>query len=290
MSLTLLIFIMFQVHHFQRKVDHTRMYESQIETRYFIPQPAVMHTMSMGYHHLSAEIMWVRSILLYSDFVLSCRENESQWLLSMLRAVKHLDPEWRSIYFWGGTMLSLCKEIDGSDEMFMAGAEQFPEDAFFPFSVAMNALLERNDTEMALEWMQKAANKESAPPWYKAAVGGLLKDGKGQEASIRYLEDQLKDANLRPNVRSLTEYRLNLLRHELLQSELETRRDLWQIEHGKPCTDLNDLNPIPEDPFGVGWVLSGDGRIRSELLEAQEAIRVVELETSWLMRKDWGQQ
>ena len=93
---------MFQVHHSQRKVDHTRLYEAQIEGVTSSSTCCYAHHVN-GYHHLSAEIMWVRSILLYSDFVLSCRENESQWLLSMLRAVKHLDPEWRSIYFWGDT-------------------------------------------------------------------------------------------------------------------------------------------------------------------------------------------
>ena len=289
-SVLLLLLIIFQIHHFQRKVDHIRLYEQSNETLYFLPQPEVMHTMSMGYHHLSAEIMWVRSILLYSDFVLSCKESESEWLLSTLRAVKYLDPEWRSVYFWGGTMLSLCKHIDGSDELFIAGSAQFPDDAFFPFSVAMNALLERNDTELALDWMQRAANKDTAPPWYKAAVGGLLKEGQGQDASIRYLEEQLKDENLRPNVRSLTEYRLNLLRHEMAQSQLEHLRDQWRDTHEEPLDDLNMLGDIPSDPFGVGWVQSGDGRIRSGLLEAQEAKRVVEQETSWLMRKDWGQQ
>ena len=141
----------------------------------------------------------------------------------------------------------------------------FPDDAFFPFSVAMNALLERNDTELALDWMQRAANKDTAPPWYKAAVGGLLKEGQGQDASIRYLEEQLKDENLRPNVRSLTEYRLNLLRHEMAQSQLEHLRDQWRDTHEEPLDDLNMLGDIPADPFGVGWVQSGDGRIRSKM-------------------------
>ena len=276
-----------QIHQFQRKADHIRLYEQSIDERYFLPQPAVMRTMSMGYHHLTAELMWVRSILLYSDFVLSCQAEQAKWLLSMLRAVKYLDPEWRTIYFWGGTMLSLCKDIDGSDELFMAGAEQFPEDAFFPFSVAMNALLERNDNAMALEWMQRAASKKSAPPWYKAAVGGLLKEGKGQAASIRYLEEQLTDENLRPNVRSLTEYRLNLLRHELFQEELEAKRDEWERLNERKLQDINLLGSIPDDPFGAGWILSPDGRIRSASLEERESKRVLELESSWLMRQDW---
>ena len=287
MSLVVVLVLAVEIHQFQRQADHIRLYEHSIEERYFLPQPAVMHTMSMGYHHLVAELMWVRSILLYSDFVMSCQPEQSQWLLSMLRAVKHLDPEWRTLYFWGGTMLSLCQDIDGSDELFMAGAEQFPEDAFFPFSVAMNALLEREDSTRALEWMTLAANKPSAPPWYKAAVGGLLKEGKGQEASIRYLEAQLADENLRPNVRSLTEYRLRLLQHELYQSELEAKRSAWESEQNMIMFDLTVLEAVPEDPFGVGWILSPDGHIRSAYLEEQEARRSFELELSWLQRQDW---
>ena len=54
----------------------------------------------------------------------------------------------------------------------------------------------------------------------------------------------------------------------MAQSQLEHLRD--QYAHEEPLDDLNMLGDIPADPFGVGGAVR-DGRIRSGLLEAQEA-------------------
>ena len=59
---------------------------------------------------------------------------------------------------------------------------------------------QKNGCEIAVE-------KEGAPTWYRAAMAGVI-DQKGQrEASIRYLEEELKK-DLSPAVKDITEERL----------------------------------------------------------------------------------
>jgi hypothetical protein len=275
------------LHGFHRQVDHVRLYEKTSTNRYFLPAPAALHAASLGYHHAVGEVLWVRSILLYSDFVINCDEEQSKWLLTMLRAVSALDPEWRTVYYWGGTMLSLCGDIDGSDELFKAGAEALPDDAFFPFSISMNASSERGDIESALYWMRIAASKPNSPPWYKAAVAGLMSDDQGRTSSIMYLREMLENPNLEPVVRDLTEYRLSLFLHEEGVALIKEMRSAWEDKNGKKLSDLNQLAGLPDDPLNAGWMITPDGDIRSFVIEKQESLRLKEHELSLLKRKDW---
>jgi hypothetical protein len=217
-----------------------------------------------------SDFFWIRTILIFSDFAWNCQEREATWLLSMIRTMSHLDPKWRTLYFYGGTMMGVCNQTAAADEIFLLGHENLPDDYFFPFSLAMNAYLEHRDFERARYWMEIASNKEGAPGWYRAAVAGVISDNGQRSAAIEYLRQEL-EKDLEASVRSSTEERLRLLQHDDAVDLLTERRRQWELQSGKSLMDLDVLAPLPADPWGEGWILSPDGEIRSVEMERRAA-------------------
>ena len=134
----------------------------------------------------------------------------------------------------------------------------------------MNAYLEHRDFEKARYWMEIASNKEGAPGWYRAAVAGVISDNGQRSAAIEYLRQELAK-DLEPSVRASTEERLRLLRHDDAVDLLLEKKRQWESQMGHELVDLNVLTPLPEDPWGEGWVLSIDGNIRSVEMERRSA-------------------
>jgi len=192
----------------------------------------------------------------------------------MIRSIAELDPGWRTNYFWGGTMLSVCDDITGSDEIFLLGHQELPDDYFFPFSLSANASMYHKDYKKALHWMKIAASKPGAPAWYHAAVAGLISEGHGRQASIRFLHDQLKAQKDPAVIASLSE-RLRLLLHEDLSIKINNLRERFKVSNGRDIANVEELSiPFPDPysgkPWNSTWVLAPDGVVRSAEMDRRE--------------------
>ena len=93
-----------------KKADQIRFGSIEVEERFYLPNPDATKALSLGHQTMVGDILWVRTILIFSDFAFHCREKQAQWLLSMIRAIAVLDPQWRTLYFYGGTMMGVCDE------------------------------------------------------------------------------------------------------------------------------------------------------------------------------------
>ena len=112
--------------------------------------------------------------------------------------------------------------------------------------------------------------KEGAPSWYRAAMAGVI-DQKGQrEASIRYLEEELKK-DLSPAVKDITEERLRLLKHEVRAEILQQQKETLEHQTGESIWSIDRLTVDVVDPWGEGWMISADGNVRSIEMERREA-------------------
>ena len=258
------------VHKTHVVTDRSRFSENRQEERFFLPSAEATNALSLGQQTMVSDFFWIRTILIFSDFAWNCQEREATWLLSMIRTMSHLDPKWRTLYFYGGTMMGVCNQTAAADEIFLLGHENLPGDYFFPFSLAMNAYLEHRDFEKARYWMEIASNQKGAPGWYRAAVAGVISDNGQRSAAIEYLRQEL-DKDLEPSVRSSTEERLRLLQHDDAVDLLTDRRHQWESQSETPLMDLELLAPLPVDPWGEGWILSPDGEIRSVEMDRRAA-------------------
>lgn len=258
------------IHLSHKQADTERFREERREERFFLPNPEATKALSMGQQTMVSDFFWIRTVLIFADFAWDCKDSQAAWLVSMVRTMATLDPSWRTLYMYGGNMLGVCDKVSEADEIFKLGYQNLPDDYYFPFSLAMNAYQEHKDYEAAEKWMKIAVEKEGAPSWYRAAMAGVI-DKKGQrDASIRYLEEELQK-DLSPSVRDITEERLRLLIHEAHSEMLQRQKEELEQSTGTAVWDISQLAPAVSDPWGEGWIIAADGKVRSFEMERREA-------------------
>lgn len=246
----------------QRAVDRARS-EPDLATRArYLPSSRAVAVASMGYELPLAHLMWVRTVLTFVDIIDGKLSNGGPWLRAILDSTTTLDPYWRTAYFYGGGMLRVLGDIDGSDEVYADGMAWLPSDPFFPFSIGMNAYLYRSDNERAFRYLDRASRMEGAPAWYRAAAAGFLDEKGHRLAAIRYLEEEMANER-RPEVLRAIRPKYLTLVHDELAERIEEARASWERREGRPLTDLASLGDLPADPFEEGWFIAPDGRVRS---------------------------
>ncbi len=273
---------LFGAHWAQVRTDDTRWNRPDDLRQIFVPSPEATRVAAMGFDLVAADLLWTRSVLLFVDFLDKEQVHGAEWTRTVLETVTTLDPNWRTPFFYGGSMLRLLEDIDGSDVLFKRGEAAFPGDAYFPFSLAMNAYLHRGDLEAATEHLTKAAQLPSAPKWYRNAAAEFIHRGGQRKAAVKYLNDQIEAAGSERERFLLTQKRNDLV-YEQLEEQLLERQEKWEAHHGRLLDDANRLAPLPPDPHGGVWMVGGDGRIRSSVVEPKVAMRARNEERSTLV-------
>ena len=271
-------------HQAHRYSDAVRFSDTSLE-RVFLPSAEALKIASMGYHTITADLFWVRSVLTFSELYEDSSDEDVRWLDAMLTSVATLDPSWRTVYFHGGGMLRVCNAIEQSDALFLRGMENLPEEPYFPFSIGMNAYLYRGDRARAAEYLAIAAKIPGAPPWYAAAAAGFLDEDGGRQAAIRYLKEQIEGASDPSLVRALTR-KLNLLLHDDLVERLADHRASLRAR-GEDPTGPELLGSLPPDPMGGAWLLSPDGVVRSSVIDEQMASKA-RADERWMLTVPWS--
>ncbi|NOY24945.1 MAG: hypothetical protein GXP62_03645 [Oligoflexia bacterium] len=231
-----------------------------------MPNPAMLRAASMGQPTVVADFLWVRVALNFAEIADHPTADGSHWLQLMIRGILALDPSWRTPYFYGGSMMRVLDNIDGSDEIFAAGAAAFPDDPYFPFSLGMNAYLYRQDATEAARLLSVAAKRPGAPPWYRSAAAGFLNEHGQRGAALAYLRRQLQTEN-EPAVRASLSKKYKRVLHDELSARLTDRKAAWEAKSGEPLQSVQALGELPEDPMGAGWIIAPDGVVRSKKVE-----------------------
>lgn len=267
----------------QRPVDGERFALDLRRDSYLVPDPAMMRAAALGQPSLLGDLLWVRVALNFADLVDHPDEKGSQWLRALIRSVTRLDPGWRTVYFYGGSMMRVLGDIDGSDEVFSLGREALPEDPYFPFSLGMNALLYRDDAVQAARWLAIAAELPGAPPWYKAASAGFIHREGQLDAALAYLREEIEQER-EPSAREPLERRYRSLLHEKLAAQLT---EAWQAlpATSRAASGLGALGPLPPDPLGGAWIVGADGEVRSDVDEALRRERAIAEERAMLVQR-----
>lgn len=255
-------------HEAQKLADAARPAPGATDERVFLPDPRSLKVAVMGFDGLAADVLWVRTVLAFADAFEDPDPSSARWLRVMVDTVSTLDPGWRTSYLYGGGMLRAVNDIEGSDLVYRRGAENLPEDPFFPFSLAMNAYLYHHDAETAARYLTEAAALPKAPSWYRAAAAGFL-DRRGQrKAALRYLEEQLEGEE-DPELKAALEEKYAEVLHDELASRLEDLRVSRREALGRDIRSLADLGDLPRDPLGGRWIIGPDGAIRSDVRDGE---------------------
>lgn len=274
MRLGLLVFILalLGAHQLQKELDEQRFQVQDQSEKYFLPNKNTFKVMSLGHDEAVADLLWIRTILFSTDFIEDCNQEDGQWLNTMLRTIVHLESNWETVYHYGSLMLELCDQIVLSDELLELGHKAFPDRSRFAFLLSNHASEYHKDLPKAIHWMKIAAESPDSVPWYSAAVSGLLSKEKDTEYSIRYLQEQLQ--TMPPSIhRDYTEERLRLLIHDVLEPQIEARRQEFIKQFGRPPIAVSELALTIEDPYtpkGGKWIIADDGHVRSSVIEEKE--------------------
>ena len=264
----LVLFGAYGAHSAQVRTDDYRWAESSVNRRVFVPSPEATKVASMGWSMVAADALWVRAVLLFVDFLEAEDEEDAYWTRTVIKTVGVLDPRWRTPFFYGGGMLRLLNDLEGSDEIFMDGMRSFPEDAYFPFSLAMNAYLFHQDLPRAVKYLDQASKMPTAPRWYRSAAAEFMSRSGQRKTALTYLKEQIELANS-DRERLVLENKYKSLLYAQITEVLDARQKQWEARYNKPLSEPLDMGDLPPDPLGGSWFVDPDGLVRSTANEPQ---------------------
>lgn len=271
----------------QPLADITRTQRAASNPLVFAPDGPMLRAASLDQEEPLADLLWIRAVLVFGErWKADLDPTWIQWLRGTVLAVTDLDPSWRSPYFYGGSLLRVLGDIDGSDEVFKRGADNVPADGYFAFSYAMNQYLYHDDAAAAADWLDRAAREPQAVRWYTAAAGAMRSNGGDREGAIAYLEGRQHD-DLSDPERADVEMQLGRLYHDRLAESFSPLCKAYEQQRGEPPRSPAELfewagAPIPVNPRGDEWVVGGDGCVRSLGAEATRLVRLRKAESKLL--------
>lgn len=237
--------------------------------------------MALSFDSLLADALWIRYI--HSIPVRPAEPAFGRWLGSYLETVVTLDPNFKSAYISGGTLLAVlgnqpCSALKIAER----GTRYHPEDWRVHFQAGFLCFDSLNDARCAARHMRAAAALPRKPEWLPGFVARLLSEQGRTDAAIEYLQAEItrtKDEKLR----KVFEERLGEARLTRELDRLDKAARRFHLERGRPATSPQELfeegylsaPPVP-DPFGGQYLIdessrvtttSGRGRLRTNRLE-----------------------
>lgn len=271
----------------QPRADVTRQERANLNALVFAPNGPMLKASSLDQAEPLADLLWLRSVLVFGErWRVDPDPTWIAWLRGTILATVELDPGWRSPYFYGGSLLRILGDIDGSDEVFKRGAEALPKDGYFAFSYAMNLYIYREDPLAAAEWMDKAAQSSTRATWYSSAAAALRSRGGDRDGAIAYLESKRITTVSEPELADL-DLQLGRLYHDKLAASLKPACEQYAAEHHaappspKAFFDWTGTE-VPKNPRGDAWVIGGDGCVRSAGAEGTRITRLRRAEAPYL--------
>jgi len=263
----------------QPLADITRTQRAASNPLVFAPNGPTLRAASLDQEEPLADLLWIRAVLVFGErWRTDLDPTWIVWLRGTVLAATDLDPPWRSPYFYGGSLLRVLGDIDGSDEVFKRGADNVPSDGYFAFSYAMNQYLYHEDPAAAADWLDRAAREPGAARWYSAAAGAMRSHGGDREGAIAYLEGRQREELSDPE-RADVDIQLARLYHDRLAATFAPACAGYEQQYGEPPPSAAAFfafagTAVPVNPRGDDWVVGGDGCVRSRGAEATRLLRL----------------
>ncbi len=253
----------------QQDLDHrSDRVAEKIEELSQLPRGEALRPALLGYHHLGADILWLRTLQ-----VLGKKKNsidEHVWLYHAMDVITTLDPLYAYVYYVGGVVLTdMASRVDLSNQLLEKGHAANPNEWNLPFLLGYNHYFVLGDPAMGADYIGRAARTPGGPGFLPGLATRMYAESGNPDVALELLEAVRRE---NPDVAA---------REKLKEraSEVMIERDLrrldaaiqryQQTQHKYPKT-LSDLissgilPAIPEEPFGGAYLLdSGTGQVSS---------------------------
>jgi len=253
----------------QQTIDHRGTGGSgKIQQLRLLPRGEVLKPMLLGYHHLGADLIWLRAIQVLGDKVV--HDQDYQWLYHALDVVTTLDPPYLYAYDVGGTVLAeLAGRYDLSNQILEKGLEPNPQSWRLPFLLGFNHFFHLGQPRQAADYMARAAGARGMlhegppPPYIPRLASRLYAQGKSPEVALEFLEAMLLQTT-EPLIREQLQRRIRRIGLERDLQLLETATQRYKQVNGRHPSYLSDLvasgllAAIPEEPYGGRYLYDSE--------------------------------
>jgi len=232
---------------------------SVAELSFYLPSPKLVRIGALGYEALLADLLWLRASTLFGDRYASADDDWYGWLYQMMDLATELDPEFRAVYKYGGIMLRADGVfVDQSNLIFSKGALHLPDEWFFPFGIAMNYFMHRDDRRTASIHMRRAAETNTGPFYLRNLAASLLSETEQMEEAQLFLREEFN--NLQPGSSARRAVKVKLFELDYL---IAVRDAKAVLDEHRRTTGNYPAEPqgvaavgmaLPADPLGGRWV------------------------------------
>jgi hypothetical protein len=242
----------------------------------YMPTGSSLKAASLGYEMLVADLLWARTTMLFGEKYEQTDRDWYAWIFHMIDLATDLDPEFKAAYKYGGTMLRVDGVfIDQSSLIFQKGMHGRPDEWFYPWAIAMNYFMFKDDRETAAHYMALAAERGADDgPWYLPSLAASLMSEAGDlESSLMFLQEEIN--NLPPDQearRRAVEVKIFELKYRIACRDAQRVVDEFRRRAGALPPDPPDVGSVgltlPADPLAGTWEWDQDpaaelGTVRS---------------------------
>jgi hypothetical protein len=231
----------------------------QIEGLAQLPKGEYLKPALLGYHHLGADILWLRLVQVIGKKGNS--QDEYEWMYHALDVLTTLDPQYAYAYYAGGVILGdIANRPDLSTRLLGKGANANPEVWNIPFLLGYNYYFLLGDSANGAEYIMKAASLPDGPSYLPGLATRMAAEAGNPDTALAFLEARLRETQ----DLEMREVLANRMKEVIIERDLrilESAVEAYRTQyHTLPAT-LTDLVvagalPIlPQEPFGGDYRL-----------------------------------
>jgi tetratricopeptide (TPR) repeat protein len=231
----------------------------QIEGLAQLPKGEYLKPALLGYHHLGADMLWLRLIQVIGKKRNSADEYE--WMYHALDVLTTLDPQYAYAYYVGGNILGdLANRPDLSNRLLEKGTDANPDVWNIPFLLGYNYYFLLGDPAKGTEYIMEAARRPDGPAYLPGLATRMAAEAGNPDTALAFLEARLLETQDPQTRESLA----NRMKEVIIERDLrllESAVDAYRTQHRVLPTTLTDLVvagalPIlPQEPFGGDYRL-----------------------------------
>lgn len=239
-----------------RRQDRT---VAQIEGLAQLPKGEYLKPALLGYHHLGADILWLRLIQVIGKKRNSADEYE--WMYHAFDVITTLDPQYAYAYYAGGVILGdLANRPDLSNRLLGKGVTANPEVWNIPFLLGYNHYFLLGDPAKGAEYIMEAARRPDGPAYLPGLATRMAAEAGSPDTALAFLEARLGETEDPQTRESLA----NRMKEVIIERDLRLIEDaveVYRTQHRALPSTLADLvvtgalSSPPEEPFGGDYRL-----------------------------------
>lgn len=264
-----------------RRIDRLRSRATLQEVLY-IPSPAVLKRMSLGYTGLLADVYWTRAVQYFGGHH-HAKSQEYKLLQPLLDITTTLDPHLIAAYQFGSVFLAQ-KPPEGAGlpekavELVQRGIRENPDEWRLYYELGFLEYMELKDPRAAAQAFDDGSKVPHAHPFLKILAAAMAQHA-GEEQMARMLWTATYETSTDPMIRANAVKHLTALRVDDEVQRLEALVQQYRARNSHtPASFLEMISAgylrrLPVDPAGHPYKLMPDGRVEVESTEELPFIR-----------------